>query len=273
MTVISELRKEEIVAFDSVAARYDDLFAHANIGGAQREAIREVLIDTFRPGDHILELNCGTGEEAFFLAMYLDVSVFACAGSERTIQAAQHRMQAEAPDLPVQFEVLPAGHLSKLQPGALFDGALSNFSGPNWVEDLNRTARQLANLVPVGAPVLICLSTRFCLSETLWFLLHGEFSKAFRRSSGIARPRVGNLPVKAHYLTLRQVRKLFSPSFIMRSCTGLGVAVPPSYLERIFRRYPRVFWLLRLIDRRISRMPLFQTIGDHMLLHFERVAR
>jgi hypothetical protein len=83
--------------------------------------------------------------------------------------------------------------------------------------------------------------------------------------------KVGDRAVKIHYPTLRKVKMLFSPFFLMRTCTGIGVAVPPSYLEPIFRRYPRVLGLLRLIDSGISHLPLFRTIGDHMLLYFERV--
>jgi len=156
-------------------------------------------------------------------------------------------------------------------PGALFDGALSNFSGLNSVANLNRTARDLASMVPLGAPVIVCLSTRFCLSETLWFLFHGKVRKAFRRSFAIATVKVGECAVKIHYPALGKVRKSFSPSFFMRSCTGIGVAIPPSFLEPVSRKYPRVLGLLRRIDKGISRLPFFRSIGDHMLLYFERV--
>ena len=126
-------------------------------------------------------------------------------------------------------------------------------------------------MVSMGAPVILCLSTRFCLSETLWFLLHGKFRKAFRRPFGIATLKVGNSTTKIRYPGLREVRKLFSPSFIMRSCTGIGIAVPPSYLEPVFRKYSRVLRLLRRIDNGIAHLPLLRTIGDHMLVCFERV--
>ena len=171
----------------------------------------------------------------------------------------------------IQLDLPPTEHLSKRRPGTLFDGALSNFSGLNSVADLDRAARDLASMVTLGAPVIVCLSTRFCLSETLWFLLHGKFRKAFRRSFGIATVKVGDFTMKIHYPALREVRKFFSPSFLMRSCTGIGVAVPPSYLEPIFRKYPRMLGLLRRIDTGISHLPLFRTIGDHVLLRFERV--
>jgi len=271
VTASSEAKNQTIVAWDRLAKKYDDLFSRSRIG-IQRAAVWEVLADTFRPGDQILELNCGTGENALFLVLY-GISVVACDGSERMIQTARHRMQALAPDAQIQFELLRTKHLSKLRPGALFDGALANFSGMNCVADLNKAARDLASLVTMGAPVLVCLSTRFCLSETLWFLLHARVGMAFRRSSAIATVKVGDFAVKVHYPTLKEVRKSFSPAFLMRSCLGIGVAVPPSYLEPIFRKYPRVLGLLRLVDRGISRLPLFRTIGDHMLLHFERAER
>jgi SAM-dependent methyltransferase len=272
MTVVSEVEDQTILAFDSLAARYDDLFTRSMIGRAQRGAVWEVLIETFEPGAHVLELNCGTGEDALFLARH-DVSVVACDASERMIQTARRRMQTEDPDAPIQFELLPTEHLSKLCPRELFDGAFSNFSGLNCVADLSQTASDLAALVTMRGPVLICLSTRFCLSEMIWFIFHGEFRKAFRRSSGIAIAKVGDFAVKVHYPTLRAVKRLFAPSFLLRSCIGIGVAVPPSYLEPVIRKYPRLLSLLRLIDKWISRLPWFRTIGDHMLLSFERLAR
>jgi ubiquinone/menaquinone biosynthesis C-methylase UbiE len=270
MNTVCEVQNQAILAFDSLAAKYDDLFTRSMIGRAQRGAVWDVLLDTFEPGSHILELNCGTGEDALFLASH-DISVVACDGSERMIQTARRRMQVEDPDAPIQFELLPTEHLAQLHPGASFDGALSNFSGLNCVSDLNQAARDLAALVTARAPVLICLSTRFCLTEVLWFLLHGELRKAFRRTSGVATVKVGEFVVKVHYPTLREVRQLFSPWFRLRSWTGIGIAVPPSYLEPTIRKYPRLLGLLRRIDRRISHLPLVRTMGDHMLLHFERV--
>ena len=49
---------------------YDDLFTRSAIGRAQREVVWKILFRHFDPGDHILELNCGTGEDAVFLARH-----------------------------------------------------------------------------------------------------------------------------------------------------------------------------------------------------------
>jgi hypothetical protein len=161
--------------------------------------------------------------------------------------------------------------LNELGPDDLFDGVLSNFSGLNCVEDLGQVAKDLAGLVMPHAPVVICLSTRFCLTEILWFLLQGNVRKAFRRIPGIATAQVDQFAVTVRYPTLRQVRRSLAPFFQLHSCTGIGITVPPSYLETRIRKYPRLLKLLQSIDRRICSLPWFRTIGDHMLLRFERV--
>jgi len=270
MNKLAEVENQTVRAFDSLAARYDDLFTRSMIGRAQRGAVWKVLSETFKPGDHILEINCGTGEDALFLARN-GLSVVACDASEQMIRTARQRMGAEDPDAPIQFEVLPTEQLFRLPPDDLFDGVLSNFSGLNCVENLQQTARDLAAVVTTGAPVLLCFSTRFCLAEMTWFALHGQFRRAFRRSSGMATAKVHGFSVKVHYPTLRAIKRMFAPYFLLRSCTGIGIAVPPSYLEPWARKSPKVLRRLRRIDKRISRLPCLRTIGDHMLLHFERV--
>jgi ubiquinone/menaquinone biosynthesis C-methylase UbiE len=273
MTLLTEVENQTVnqtvQAFDSLAARYDDIFTRSLIGRAQRGAVWKVLTETFKPGGHILEINCGTGEDALFLARN-GLSVVACDASEQMIRTARQRMGAEDPNAPIHFEVLATEQLF-LRPDDLFDGALSNFSGLNCVGNLQQTARDLAALVTPGAPVLLCFSTRFCLAEMIWFAFHGQFRRAFRRSSGMATAKVDGFSVKVQYPTLRAIKRMFAPHFLLRSCTGIGIAVPPSYLEPWARKYPRVLGLLRRIDKRISRLPWLRTIGDHMLLHFERV--
>jgi hypothetical protein len=244
VTPYSTGKKQTIVEFESLAWRYDDLFSRSRIG-TQRGTVWEVLADVFRPGDAILVLNCRTREDEIFLAM-LDVSVVARDAVEEVLHV-------------------------ELRSGRTFDGALANFSGLHSITNFHQTARDLARLVTMGGPLIVCISTRFCFSEMLWFLVHGKYRDAFRRSSGIATVKVGDRDVKIHYPTLREVRKSFSPFFLMRSCAGIGVAIPPLYLEPIFHKYPRVLGLLRLIDRRVSHLPFVRTIGDHMLLYFERV--
>jgi ubiquinone/menaquinone biosynthesis C-methylase UbiE len=258
------------IVFDQMAGEYDDVFTNSMIGRAQRDTVWSVLTQIFQSGDHILELNCGTGEDALFLTRN-GISVTACDASRQMIRVASNRLRTEAPYASIQFNLLPTERIRELQSVTEFDGAFSNFSGLNCVADLKRAAEDLATLLTPGTPLLICLSTRFCIWEIVWFALHGNFRKAFRRCSGHATARVGAFTVDVYYPTVRKLQTLFSPSFILRSCTGVGVTVPPSYVEATIRRHPKLLNVFRTIDRRIATSPGFRVLGDHVLLHFERV--
>jgi ubiquinone/menaquinone biosynthesis C-methylase UbiE len=258
------------LVFDQMAREYDDVFTKSMIGRAQRDVVWSMLIQIFQRGDHILELNCGTGEDALFLARN-GLSVTACDASEQMIQIASGRLRKEAPGVPVQFNLLPTERIHDLKTTTMFDGAFSNFSGLNCVPDLKQTAEDLATLLPPGAPLLVCLSNRFCLWEMLWFVLHGNFRKAFRRCSGHATAKVGEFTVDVYYPTGGNLQTLFSPAFVLRSCAGVGVTIPPSYVEAWIRNHPKLLSMLRTIDKTISSHPGFRVLGDHVLLHFERV--
>jgi SAM-dependent methyltransferase len=259
------------LAFDSLALSYDDLFTRSLVGRAQRNAVWDVLARVFTSDDRILELNCGTGEDAVFLARR-GVSVFACDASEGMVEVARRRVISESLDDKVQVEHLPTERLGTLSQLSQFDGVLSNFSGLNCVADLATIARQLAQLVRPGAPIVLCLCTRFCLFEIIWFLLQGQPRKAFRRTSGRTVARLEGFDIQLQYPTVRELRQVFSNDFKLRCCRGVGILVPPSYAESWARRYPQLFSRLESIDRLVCDLPGLRVIGDHFLICFERVA-
>jgi ubiquinone/menaquinone biosynthesis C-methylase UbiE len=256
-------------AFDRMADTYDATFTESLIGRAQRNVVWSALQRTFGPGDHILELNCGTGEDALFLAKR-GVSVLGCDASPRMIEIAKRRRCQEAPDSSLEFCVLRNENADSLMPATPFDGVLSNFSGLNCVEDSSHTVRQLAHLVKPGATALICISTRVCLWEIGWHAARGNFQKAFRRLRGSTVARFGEIAVPVWYPTISEIRRSFLPWFRLRSFQAVGLLVPPSYVEPWARHHKRILAWLESTDRVLSTWPVLRVIGDHVLLEFER---
>src|SRR5579863_3858910 len=199
-------------AFDTIAESYDSLFTTSLIGRSQRAGVWRKAQTVFRTGDRVLELNCGTGTDALFLAS-LGIAVTACDASPRMIEQAQRQKAVEAPRASVEFRVLCTEQLDELPCHPPFDGAFSNFSGLNCISDLSKTWQLLAERLRPGAQILICLSTRFCVWEILHYLSKGQFHKAWRRCRGTAEARIGRNSFPVYYRTLRSLRQSLWPMF------------------------------------------------------------
>jgi ubiquinone/menaquinone biosynthesis C-methylase UbiE len=262
-------------AFDVVAETYDAVFTQSQIGLAQRAAVHREMDRVFRAGQRVLEINCGTGVDAVHLARR-GVRVLACDASARMIDIARRRTAQNALELRTRFLVLPTesiNHLVETEGEASFDGALSNFAGLNCVEDVSTVARNLAKLLKPGAMALICVFGRVCAWEILWYVGRGNWKKAFRRlrlGGGAAQLAEGTaLPV--YYPQVGTLARLFSPHFQLRRWSGVGVAVPPTYLEPMSRRFPGILGVLAEADRWMGACPVLRCLADHALINFERI--
>jgi SAM-dependent methyltransferase len=257
------------LAFDALAAEYDEKFTNSRIGRAQRDVVWDMLDRTFRSGEKILELNCGTGEDALHLAR-LGVSVVACDASARMLDVARCKFAAERFRGSVSFHQLASEHINEIAYRAPFDGVFSNFAGLNCVTDLGHVSDQLAGLVRPGGHMLLCLCARTCVSEILYFGLQFQWKQAFRRCRGFARTEVRGIPVEVRYPTVSQIKRTLSPWFALQEVCAVGLAIPPSYMESWVSRHPFLFRSLLRIDHALRALPGCRILGDHVLLAFTR---
>lgn len=270
MRQVAEIDSPVARAFDSLAADYDSIFTFSAVGRSQRDVMWKRLLSVFRPGGHILELNCGTGVDALFMAS-AGLRVTACDASSRMIEIARKRMADANISQSVEFLALPTEELHRVPVEGSFDGLFSNFAGLNCVRDLRAVARQAALQLKPGAPLLLCFLSRFCLWEILYYLLRGKPRAAFRRCGGISAARLGDLSFPVYYPTRSELCRKFAPDFRLVSTLGVGITVPPSYLEHWIARHPHLLRWMEKMDNFIRAFPGIRLIGDHILLHFERV--
>jgi ubiquinone/menaquinone biosynthesis C-methylase UbiE len=257
--------------FDAVAARYDETFTSSQIGRAQRAAVWREMARVFRAGERTLEIGCGTGVDACFLAER-GVRVVACDISSRMITVATGRVQENGLQRLVQPLVLRAEDIATLSGEELFDGAFSNFGVLNCVEDLGRLARDLARLLKPGATVLLCWMGPYCLWEMFWYLSQGNRDKAFRRlhRDGVTAKFAEGAFVQVHYHSVSMLARTFTPEFRLKAVQGIGVAVPPSYLEPWAQRHPRWLQLCERADLYLGRCPGVRALADHVLVRLQR---
>jgi len=252
-------------AFDALAEGYDGQFTRTRIGTAMRSAVWARCAARFRPGFRILEMNCGTGEDARWLASR-GMQVLATDISPRMIEVAQRKLTGLPEQQAVQCQTLAWEQLGRLA-AAPFDGMLSNFGGLNCVADLPGAARSLATALKPGAIALLCIMGPRVPWEWLWFLAHGRPGAAFRR---LRRHREWS-GIALHYPSIAATVRAFAPNFRPLRVGAIGALLPPPYTEGSLGRYPRLLAALERLERRWEvQWPLPQ-LADHYLLELERV--
>ncbi len=236
-------------SFDLLAADYDELWTRTALGRAQREAVWRRINPLFREGDRVLDLGCGTGEDALHLAER-GISVQAVDSSLQMVQIARSRG--------LNVKHLKLENLDQLK--GVYEGAISNFGALNCVERLEPVNKALARLIRPGGHVALCTIGRMCGWETAWYALHGKLSKAGRRWSGRSFSKSLNMWV--NYPSRKQLREGFEPHFKLIAWHGIGVAVPPSFVKGI--PAPVNDFLAR-IDGCVAHWPGLRALSDHRL--------
>ena len=256
-------------AFDAFAAAYDHDFTATTLGRLLRRRVWRLLHGAFPPGSHVLELACGTGVDAVWLA-HRGVRVTATDGSPAMVDVTRARLIAENVEHLVSAECRSLQQLAATQWPAQppFDGAFSNFGGLNTVPHLSSLASSLARAVRPGGRLVLVPMGPFCPWELLWYLAHGDLVTALRRFRQPATARIGDQSIAIWYPRLRHLRRAFTPLFRHHATYSLGLWLPPSYLGHLVERFPRLFQRLNRLEAATARRTAGW--GDHYVSVFER---
>jgi SAM-dependent methyltransferase len=252
-------------AFDQMAERYDADFTASALGRVLRARAWERFDSAFAGRASLLELGCGTGEDAIHLAR-LGARVLATDASPEMIHVARHKAERAGVADRIRFLATPMESLAEVLGEEIFDGAYSNFGAVNCVADLTALARLLAHRLAPGSPLVFVAMGRFVPWEWGWYLAHGDPARAFRRlKSGGVEWR----GMTIRYPTPRALRRAMAPHFDARRSSALGFVLPPSYAGAWLDRAPRALRLLSGLDRLTRRFTA--VFADHFIFEAESV--
>ncbi len=251
--------------FDAAADSYDMKFTRSTIGSLMRSAVWRRLAVRFAPGARVLEMNCGTGEDALWMAQR-GVSVLATDISPLMLRVAEAKLSGMPAAAGVRFRQLAWEQLGSLEEKP-FDGMLSNFGGLNCVHDLRGAARSLAGKLQRGAIAILCIMGPMVAWEWGWFLLRGKPAAAFRR---MQRNGVEWSGIPIHYPSIAATRRAFAPEFRMVRVGAVGALLPPPYTEHWMDRHPRLLGTLNRMERWCETTWPLPQLADHYLIEFER---
>jgi ubiquinone/menaquinone biosynthesis C-methylase UbiE len=259
-------------AFSKQSGVFDALYSGNTIVRYKRERVRRHVLSFLPPDSHILELNCGTGEDATFFAG-MGHRVHATDLSGGMLEQLQKKVSAKGLDDQITSELCSFTALDTLKETGPYDLIFSNFAGLNCTGDLAKVVASFPPLLKPGGMVTLVLLPPFCLWETL-LVLKGKVRTAFRRffSNRGRNARVEGFPFKCWYYWPSVVHKALGPSFETLDLEGLCTLVPPSYIEGFAEKRPELYRYLKALEEKRRRLWPWKYIGDYYILSLRKLS-
>ena len=215
-------------------------------------------------GDHILELNAGTGADAAELARR-GYFVHATDISPGMLARAQDKSQR--PELANRMTVQSCSftQLEKVHRGP-YDAVFSNLGGLNCIADLTPVIQQLPLVLKPDGLAIWVLMPPICLWEVAE-LFRGHPKLAFRRfAKNGTRTHLEGMYFNVHYFTPQQVIAWFGTDYDCLAIEGLSVITPTAESKNFAKRFPRLYQSLAWLDDRLAARLPWRGWGDFYIL-------
>jgi len=270
-TVLNHINEQKAAeAFSGQAPMFDEIYGEDTIIAYKRERVRRHVLRRVKPGGSILELNCGTGEDAVYFAgrghkvHATDIS----AGMlyQLVQKVGQHKMNKK-----ISFELCSYTNLPELKNKGPFDLIFSNFAGLNCTGELDKVLASLSSLLNPGGLITLVILPKFCLWETL-LLFKGKFRTAFRRffSGNGRKARVEGTYFKCWYYNPSYITKRLKNEFDLVGLEGLCTIVPPSYIEGFAEKHPSGYLFFKKWENKLKTKWPWRVIGDYYIISLRK---
>ena len=279
--------------FDAVAGDYDAAFTRTVVGLLLRGRVWALLnlYTAKSTRTTALELNCGTGEDAVWLARQ-GWQVLATDVSPEMVSAARQKAINAGVEDRVRVEVCAMEEIGRINstpdgrgdatsnvafgttsplPSGEGSGVrliFSDFGGLNCLppESLQKLSLDLQGLISKNSCFIAVVMSRFCWWESFYFLLKGQVGKAFRRfgKKALAAPLDASTAVETWYYSPAEFRRHF-PGWQATGIRPVGFWLPPSYLNPFFEKHPRFLRALNYLENHFTPAWL-SPMADHFII-------
>jgi SAM-dependent methyltransferase len=200
-----------------------------------RHVLQERMRARLRPGIRVLNLGCGAGEDALWLAS-TGASVLGLDASPALVERARGAAAAAGAEGRVRFEARCAHELR--DEDGTFDAALVAARALDGIE-LDVLRQPLAAVLRAGAPVLV----------------------------SVPAPR----PAAARLGARQRAQDALGPQFTWGRGFGLGIVLACDVAEAWAAGRPQAFAALAMLERAVRDAPFLRDLGDHLVLDGTRL--
>ena len=252
--------------FDEMAMAYDASFTQTALGTCLRAMVWQRFDVALAGCERILDIGCGTGEDAIYLARK-GHRVFATDASDSMLRVAAEKATDAGCAQNIEFRCVPMERLRAALCDQEFDGVYSNFGAVNCAPRLDGIVADTASLLHADAPLVWVLMGRHVPWEWAWFAARGQWRRAFRRQRHDGVPWRG---MTITYPTPTELARALGPHFAPLRRSALGFALPPTFASQRLESSPRLLAALTSIERAAQRWQPLAAIADHYIFEARR---
>lgn len=254
--------------FDIAAPLYDKTFTNTSIGKAQRMQVYKQLNTSVIQDKslRILELNCGTGEDANYFNT-LNHTVIATDISNKMIAIAAEKFKHKN----IDFHQLDINKLDKHPIKENFDLIFSNFGGFNCLskEEITTFFISAKNKMTKQGKIILVVMPKKTLWEKIYFFCKGDLKKATRRNSNNAvGANVDGVNVNTWYFNPKEITAI-AIGFSVKKIRPIGLFLPPSYLQTSFLGKKAMISFLNTLDTFFG-FSFFAKYADHYYIELQK---
>ena len=246
------------IGFGNMADEYDAM-RYTNIPVKKmREKFYKTVESYIKPPAELLEINCGTGIDAFHFAN-AGYNVRATDISDKMLMNARSKGSLEN----ISFEKLNLSELNKIE--SKFDIIVSNLGGINCLNDLNKLSKDVSKLLKPKGFFIASIMPQFCLWESA-LIFRGEFARALRRlKRNGTLANVGGEKVFVKYYSPQKFYNRFKNDFHLRETKGLCIFAPTQPASHWYKKHRSITRFLDFIDNKIESFYFSSFIGDYYI--------
>jgi ubiquinone/menaquinone biosynthesis C-methylase UbiE len=254
-------------SFDKAATNYDATFTNSAIGKLQRSLVYNQLSKQLDLVHKILEINCGTGEDAIRLAQQ-NFNVIATDISSKMIEVAKEKTTITN----LKFQTADINSITELFKNEKFDLIFSNFGGLNCLSkpELEKLFQNVPSILSEKGKMILVIMPKNTLWEQFYFLAKAQFSRAFRRKKELAIADVDGEKVPTYYYNPKDIVNLAKHDFELIGQKPIGFFVPPSYLEPFFKNKKGFLQILNRLESGIKNWSVLSKYADHYIITLQK---
>lgn len=233
--------------FDHAAGNYDATFTHGDIATSQRLRVWNYLESVFERHEHplkVLELNCGTGQDAIWMAKKGN-EIHATDISVRMLEETCKKMVLEGLSNNISTEILDLNDLDSFDARGQYDLIFSNFGGLNCLnhERLKNLSEHCRDWLKPNGELVFVMMPKETQIDSWYRLMKFKWKSRTQRRNGFAKVNVEGKLVPCYYYNTQELTNLFQ-GFKTKLTKSIGFI--PSYFESSIQAKP---WLRFYLEK------------------------